>query len=221
MSASTHILERPDAQAPDPALAAVRSWPSGEARAWTLDAVERARSDATIEAIVASGSAVREVEGSDDLDLVLVYRERRPGLPRPPIDVDLRQYEEGDVARRLAGGHDYLSWTVRFGRALFERDGWWTRLCARWDGRLPLPSVAEATRRARKTQRLHEELLAVGDHDAAAELRVTMLTHLARAALSGAGVFPESRPELAGQLRAIGERALADRLDEALAQRRG
>ena len=42
-----------------------------------------------------------------------------------------------------------------------------------------------------------------------------MLTHLARAALSEAGVFPYSRPELPGQLRDIGDHALADRLDAA------
>ena len=64
-------------------------------------------------------------------------------------------------------------------------------------------------------------MVAAGDRDAAAELRASMLTHLARAALSGAAVFPQSRPELPGQLRGIGEQALADQLDEALAQRRG
>lgn len=214
------LRKRGVAAAPAPALDAVRSWPSGEARAWTLDAVERARSDEAIEAIVASGSAVREVESSADLDLVLVYRGRRPGLTRPPIDVDLRQYEQDDVSTKLASGHDYLSWTVRFGCVLFERDAWWTRLRAEWNDRLALPSASEARKRARETKRHYENMLAVGDRDAAAELLVSMLTHLARAALSDGGVFPQSRPELARQLRGIGEEALADRLDEALRQRR-
>ena len=208
----------PDAS--EAAFEAVRSWPSEAARAWTVEAVECALSDETIEAIVASGSAVRDVEFSDDLDLVLVYRQHRPPLPRPPIDVDLRQYERDEIPRQLAAGHDYLSWTVRFGCALFERDTWWARLRANWNDRIAMPSVSEARKRASKTKRQYEDMLAVGDRDAAAELRVSMLTHLARAALSDAGVFPQSRPELAFQLRSIGEQTLADRLDAALRERR-
>ena len=205
--------------AADDALRAVRRWPSGAARAWTLGAVAEAERNGAIDAIVASGSAVRDVERSDDLDLVLVYRHRRPGLPRPPIEVDLRQYERGEVARKLEAGHDYLSWTVRYGRALFERGGWWSRLREDWCDRLPPPSAAEARERAGKAGRRRDEMLAAGDRDAAADLEIAMLTHLARAALGEAGVFPLSRPELADQLRGIGERALAERLTEALAGR--
>lgn len=203
----------------DQALAAVRSWPSGRARHWTIDAVAAARQDSAILTIVASGSAVRDVAQSDDLDLVLVYRTCRPDLRRPPIGVDLQQHEETEVPQKLANGHDFLSWAVRFGRALFDRDQWWTRLRADWNDRLSLPSAAEARERARRAQRLHEELQTLGDHDAATENYVSMLTHLARAALSDAGVLPRSRPELADQLRQIGEVPLADRLTDALAHR--
>ena len=203
----------------DGALATVRSWPSKAAWEWTGDAVAAARRDVAIDAIVATGSAVRDVERTDDLDLVLVYRKLRPALGRPPIDIDLRQYERADVPRLLRSGHDYLSWTVRFGRALFERDGRWTALRADWNDRLALPSADEARVRAQKVQRLRDDMLAVGDHDAAAELEISMLTHLARAALSEAGVFPYSRPELPGQLRDIGDHALADRFDRAVRRR--
>ena len=203
----------------DGALAAVRSWPSGKARLWTIDAVAVARQDSAILAIVASGSAVRDVAKSDDLDLVLVYRRCPPDLPRPPIGVDLQQHKEAEVPPKLANGHDFLSWAVRFGRPLFERDRWWSRLRADWNARLSLPSATEAHKRARRAQRLHEELQTLGDHDAAAENYVSMLTHLARATLSDAGVLPRSRPELADQLRQIGEAPLADRLTDALAHR--
>ena len=202
-------------------LTAVRSWPSTGARAWTLDALAGASRNLPIQAIVVSGSAIRAVDHSDDLDVVLVYRGRRPGLPRPPIDVDLRQYEQADVARKLKAGHDYLSWTVRYGRVLFERNGWWSLLRANWNHRLVLPSATEARERANRTQRLYDEMRTAGDHDAAAELSVSMLTHLARAALSDAGVLPQSRPELVDQLRRIDEHPLADRLAYALAHRYG
>ena len=203
------------------ALDAVRSWPSSRARQWTIEAVTRAREDAAIQAIVASGSAVREVAHSDDLDLVLVYRERRPGLPRPPIGVDLQQHEQAEIPQKLENGHDFLSWAVRFGRPLFEREQWWTRLRADWNDRLLLPSSAEARKRAHRAQRLHKELQSIGDHDAATENYIAMLTHFARASLSDAGVLPRSRPELAGQLRSIGDQQQADRLDDALAHRYG
>lgn len=203
----------------DGALAAVRSWPSRAAREWTQDAVAAARRNVAVTAIVATGSAVRDVERIDDLDLVLVYRNRRPSLPRPPIDVDLRQYERAEVPRKLRDGHEYLAWTVRFGQPLFDRDGWWAALRAEREGQLALPPAATARERANRMERLRDDMLAVGDHDAAAELEISVLTHLARAALSEAGVFPLSRPELLGQLRNIGDHTLADRLDDALRSR--
>ena len=198
---------------------AIRSWPDDVAQAWTVDTVEGATNCAAIDAVVATGSAVRDVEHSDDLDLVVVYRVQRPELPRPPMSIDLRQYEQADVLQKLAAGHDYLTWTVRYGRALFERRCWWTQLQADWASNLLLPSVDESRERAQKAERLYQELRAIGDTDAAAELNLSMLTHLSRAALSSACVFPKSRPELASQLRSIGECELADRLDGALEER--
>lgn len=219
----THRLatERPvrRLQESDHVLATVRSWPNSKAQAWTIDAVAVARQDAAIQALVASGSAVRNVAQSDDLDLVLVYSKSRPELPRPPISVDLQLHEAGQVPRELAKGHDFLSWAVRFGQPLFERQQWWSRLRADWNDRLLLPSAAEARRRAQRAQRLHQEMQSLGDYDAATENYVSMLTHLARAILSDAGVLPRSRPELADQLRQIGEVPLADQLTEALAHR--
>ena len=199
--------------------AAVCSWPDDAARAWTSRAVAGANEDAAMQAIVATGSAVRNVSRCDDLDLVLVYREHRPGLPRPPISIDLRHYECSDVPAKLAAGHDYLGWAVRYGRVLFERDCWWSQLRVDWNRRLPLPSVADARERAHNAERLSDELSDAGDAAAAAELHLSMLTHLARAALSDASVYPKSRPELADQLRSIGEVGLADRLAGALALR--
>lgn len=201
------------------ALGSVRSWPNTKARFWTMDAVALAGQDAAILAIVASGSAVRDVAQSDDLDLVLVYRKVRPNLPRPPIGVGLQQHEAAEAPKKPAKGHEFLSWAVRFGQPLFEREQWWSRLRADWNDRLSLPSAAEARKRARRAQRLHHEMQRLGDHDAATENYVSMLTHLARATLSDAGILPRSRPELADQLRRIGEVPLADRLTEALAQR--
>lgn len=208
-------------QEPRQDLMAVRSWPSSKVRDWTIEAVAVAGRDAAILAIIASGSSVRDVARCDDLDLVLVYRKCRPSLPRPPIGVDLQQHEATEIPRKLANGHDFLSWAVRFGRPLFERELWWSRLRADWNNRLSLPSATEARKRARRARQLHQEMRSLGDHDAAMENYVSMLTHLARAALSEAGILPRSRPELADQLRSIGEQPLADQLADALVHRYG
>ena len=202
-------------------LVNVRSWPSELARSWTLTAMRVVEEDRAVRAVVGSGSAVRDVEQSDDLDLLIVYSTRPPSLPRAPIDVDLRLYEATEALRKLKAGHDYLSSTVRYGHVLFEREEWWTRLSEAWIDRLVLPSEDDARERACMMKRLYDDVVAIGDHDAAAELRVSMLTNLARAALSSAGVFPKSRPELVEQLRRINDQALADRLAYALAHRYG
>ena len=199
--------------------AVVQRWPDVAARAWTFDFVEDAKSKRAVLAVVATGSSVRNVEFSDDLDLLLIYQGACPKMQRPPISIDLRRYERDDVLQKLADGHDYLSWTVRYGRKLFEHGSWWTTLRTDWRGCLPLPSVDDARERAKKAERLYREMIEVGDADAAADLRLSMLTFLGRAALSEASVFPKSRPEIPTQLRKIGERALADRLHSALQQR--
>lgn len=206
-------------QTPKNCLEAVRRWPDDVARAWTLSAIDQGMTDVNLVALVATGSSVRDVEYSDDLDLVFVYQNCRPAIPRPPISIDLRGYDEAEVFQKLADGHDYLSWTVRFGQVLFERDGWWTKLRSGWNNRLSLPSATDARDRAENAECLSMELREAGDEDAADELQLSSLTHLCRAELSCAHVFPKSRPELVGQLREIGQHTLADQLADALDQR--
>lgn len=201
------------------AVADIRNWPDQAAKSWTLGIVESAESNADFAAIVATGSSVRDVANSDDLDLIVVYSEQCPSFPKPPISIDLRKYRQADVHKKLADGNDYLSWTLMYGKVLFERAAWWTRLSAEWNNRLPIPSSDEARKRARKAEELYLELRDIGDESAAAELRLTMLTQLARAALCDARTFPKSRPEIVSQLYEIGENELADRLQCALEQR--
>ena len=213
------VTERPPVT-PDGWEASVCAWPDDEARDWSRRLIEAALEDPAVNAVVATGSAVRDVDHCDDLDLLLVYRTQRPGLPRPPISVDLRCYDHADAAARVATGHSHLSWAVRFGRVLFERDRWWSQFRARWNDRLLLPSAEESDERARRAEQQSNDLAAAGDDDAAAELHLTALTHRARAALSRAGVFPQSRPELPVQLRTVGEHGLSERLQKALSCRR-
>lgn len=204
------------------ALRCIRRWPSAEARAWAAELHATANASAEIDAVIAIGSAVRAAgHAQSDVDFVLIHHGRKPKvLAAPPLDVDVRSFVRRDVSRELAAGHDWLGWAVRFGKVIFERDRFWSQLCAQWEGRLPLPSPDASLRRARRAEALARDLLVSGDDDAAAEQVVTMLTHLSRAHLLKARVYPASRPELPGQLHSIGEKGLADRLARALAGRR-
>lgn len=200
-------------------LRAVQRWPSNDARRWTEDLLDELRRNETVMALVATGSAVRSVESSFDLDLLLVFDGVRPSYPPPPVDIDLRAYPRSDVETKIEGGNAFLGWAVTYGQPIFERGRYWSQLQRRWRGRVPLPPIEEIRRRAAWAERLHDDLVLMGDTDAALEQLITLLTHRAWEALTLAGVYPASRQELPAQLAAIGENELAARLTSALDQR--
>ena len=188
----------------DEALArAVLRWPTERSRDWTLDLLNRAHEDTNISAIVAVGSAVRPDVSSTDLDLVVIGEDRVDFKKkhRAPLEIDILTYASSDVEGSIEKGHDMLGWAVKFGKDLFQRDGYWDEVVSRWQYRLPLPDIDAACARASDSYRWLSGFHSVGDTDAAYEHALTYLTHLARVALVERGVYPASRPELPGQLR--------------------
>ena len=167
----------------------------------------------------AGETAVRPDVTSDDLDVMVVCRDVVRLREKPPIEIDLRKANVDSVDEQISAGHDLLVWAVRFGRPLLDRDGTWAEIARRWTSRLPLPDPTVALARAEAARRRMEKMRVIGDDDAVAELQVSHLTHRARATLAMAGVQPASRPELAGQLRGLGEVELADGLERALSKR--
>lgn len=201
-----------------PSLECVRKWPSKRARKWSEEFVWSAAKQSNIKAIIVLGSAIRNVSKIADIDFIIIYSNIKPKLNSPPIDVDIRAYDKSIVAKLLSEGHELLGWAVKLGCVVYERNRYWTNLRSNWVDRLKFPSMDDAMARAAKAENLYHDLSAMGDKDAANEQFITMLTHLARARLLGAGVFPTSRPELVRQLREISENELADKLAEALKQ---
>ena len=195
-------------------------WPTTRARHWTVDFLRRAQDDANVVAVIAIGSAVREDVPSDDLDLLVLCREREMLCERAPIEVDLRAYDADDVDQEVANRRDLLTWAILFGRPLLDRFQTWEGIVRRWHTRVPLPDPDAARSRAAATLTRLEEMREMGDEEAAAELDVSYQTHCARALLSEAGVYPASRPELSGQLISLGAVEQARRLTAALAARR-
>lgn len=197
-------------------LDAILRWPSPGARRWVEALAGWACRTGRLEAVVAVGSAVRPVAESRDVDLVLIHGGTRPDFPSPPRDVEIQLFEAEHVEALVAGGHDLLGWAVRFGKLLCERHAFWTTLCERWEGQLPLPSAEAAAERARRSAATLATLLTAAGDDAAAKELVTLLTQEARARLLRVGIFPTSRPELPDQLREIGQKSLAEALVDAV-----
>lgn len=203
----------------DDRLQVIHRWPSPDAREWLKVFLERVAVDQNVRAVVAVGSAVRAGVTSDDLDLIVVCGRRESFDYAVPIELDVRAFELNDVDRDLKDGHPLLGWAVLFGEPIFDRDGTWERVTSSWRDRVPLPDPVQARERAEKVLKYLRSVEEIGDEVAAAELEVSYLTFLARATLADHQVYPASRPELPEQLRTIGDDSLADRLDNALANR--
>lgn len=212
MDRHLRVSELPYAPA-RPVVRAVRRWPSDRARDWVDRFVSTARGSATVDAVVLVGSVARSVAHErSDVDLVVIFQGEQPDIGEAPIDVDVWAYARESVDHRVADGNDLLGWAIHYGVPLFDRRHYWRDLVSRWAGRVPLPSVALAEARAARTEAAAANFLALGDEDAALELAVSALTHRARAALLRRQIYPASRPELPGQLEAIGQETLADLL---------
>lgn len=197
----------------------VLRWPTEKSRQWLGSFMEQVQGDANVLAVIAVGSTIRCNVGSEDLDLVVLCEDIKRFQYKAPIEVDLRTFALSEVHQNLSKGHPLLGWAAKFGEALFERDWIWAKLMATWRETVPLPNPKLTRQQADKVLRQYVVVKEMGDEVAAAELELSHLTLVARAVLSERGVYPASRPELAGQLRAIGENTLASELEDAIERR--
>lgn len=191
-------------------------WPTQRAKQWVKGFLSTVESDANILAVIAIGSSVRPNVTSLDLDLVVICQNLASFSHCPPMEVDLRKFDAADVRKEVQSGNDLLGWCVKFGVLLFERSAFWTDILREYSNHLPFPSAEVARERAEITKQPVENLLSIGDTEAALEQEISYFTHLARAVLIEHAVYPASRPELPNQLREIGETELADEFSRAL-----
>src|SRR2546425_581361 len=103
-------------------LNSVMQWPSTEARKWAVEQIPALCRADTVCAVVLFGSIVRNVAAVIDLDVLYIYEGSAPIHPKPPIDVDLRRFERQEVEGLLKSGNDLLSWCIKFGRLVCERN---------------------------------------------------------------------------------------------------
>ena len=157
-------------------------------------------------AVVLVGSRARGVgDASSDIDLLVVSSGPRLHAAGR---VQIIQASEEELERRLEMGDDFAAWVIRYGKPIQGRSRW-RALRDRLSTIQQWPDARIKWKKARTHVEAARSLLDLGDRDAALEEAKVGLSHLARALLLDRGVFPLSRPELPGQLTAIGERELA------------
>lgn len=206
-------------QGGDNRLRLIRRWPSEGAKAWTKSLIALLEHDARFFSLIAYGSAVREVESSSDVDLLVIVSGPAFDIPTPPMEIDLKLMFEETIGQKVIDKNDILIWCLQYGEVLMERAFSWTRFKKTWCDKVPFPSSKAAAERSRKALVLYRDLLAHGDPDAAQEQWMTHLTQLSRFKLINASVFPASRPELPHQLDTISEHKIANELRAMLRER--
>ncbi len=183
--------------------------------------MDRCSGNPQVLAVVAVGSAVRAGVGSADIDLIaIVMGGDNLANERVPLEVDLRSYPANNLEAMIRGGHDYLGWAVKYGVPLYDNGHFWRKVVSKLDHDAALPSAKTARERAAQAEQHLCFLLHLGDEDAAREQLISFLTHLARAQLIEAGVYPTSRPELPAQLSEISRTNVAKLLTDALEGKR-
>jgi predicted nucleotidyltransferase len=167
--------------------------------------------DLRVEAFALTGSTARDQRTAiSDLDYHIIgSRPSRSGLAD---EIDIVATDAEAFLAKLRGGDDYVQWTLRFGCILLDRAGVFRDALRILATEAPWPDTSRKHMRLPAHRAHAERLIEIGDRDAAQEQVRAALTTAARAALLDAGVFPLSRNELPGQLRAIGWTSLAGAL---------
>ncbi|MBI2369100.1 MAG: nucleotidyltransferase domain-containing protein [Deltaproteobacteria bacterium] len=159
--------------------------------------------------VVLIGSYARDVDTwRSDVDILVLLHEARHHRLGVLSNVHLHFEEKEKFARRFTEGEDYAISAVRYGKLLYDRSNFWETLrqqieSARW------PDWRGKISHAERRIRVGNELLQMGDIDAAMEEYLFGATQISRAILLRRGIYPLSRPELGKQLVAVGRGELA------------
>lgn len=153
--------------------------------------------------IILVGSVARgTATWRSDIDFLVIASTPLPRW-RTTVDVSIILETRETFLRKLGEGNDLAVWAVRFGVLCIDPSGWWARVLSDVSAGL-WPDWRLKVRHARKRQSVAARLLASGDWDAAEEEYLLTASHIARALLLQAHVFPLSRPEMPAQLVQVG-----------------
>jgi hypothetical protein len=177
---------------------------------WLLGALERS----AIVVLVGSWARGQARREQSDLDILVIGGgdQARNLALHSPADVQVIALSADDFQRRLFQGDDFPQWALRFGVPV-NRKSEWEVFRQNLLTAAPWPNYRQKCEQALSKEAVARDLLRMGDVVAAAEEATLAVSHVARCMLLRRNVFPLSRPELARQLRTIGEHQLADSVD--------
>lgn len=166
---------------------------------------------AKAQALILTGSTARGARTPvSDLDYHLIGTQIE--TDDLPGELDLHVLDPADLRTRLCEGDDFVHWSLRLGRVVFDQGIVRETACLIREQRL-WPDAGRKLAQARKSVSLARAMAASEDEDAALEQACTALTLTARWRLLEQHVFPLSRAELPAQLRESGHMRLAAGLD--------
>ena len=145
---------------------AIVRWPTERAKAWLASFVERAERDENVVAIVAIGSAVRPAAAAEDLDILVLCRNRAALKEKAPIEVDVRKANAHAIESDIRRGEALVAWAVLFGLPLLDKERVWESVVQRWRGRVPLPNAEVSLARAKAIRERMKAMSEIGDDNA-------------------------------------------------------
>ncbi|WP_420264630.1 nucleotidyltransferase domain-containing protein [Candidatus Magnetominusculus dajiuhuensis] len=159
--------------------------------------------------VVLVGSHARNKQTwRSDMDFIVVTPERIRRW-KVPLNVHIIFDTRNEFTDKLIHGNDFQQWAVRFGKLLMDYSGWWNTV-KNSEGIDIWPDWRLKIRHAKKAQSIASQLLMDDDWDNAEEEFLLSASHIARALLLRNKIFPLSRPELAWQLKLIGQDDLSN-----------
>ncbi len=158
--------------------------------------------------VVLIGSYAHAAASSrSDVDILVIGEQHLPKL-RGSRGVHLQFMDLQAFRDRLNSGDDYAVAAVRFGKIVHDGLQVWRDFQDHLST-YPWPDWREKYRYAKRRIQLARWLLEARDTEAASEEYLLVATQVGRAELLRRGIYPLSRPELSGQLRAVDETRLA------------
>lgn len=165
-------------------------------------------------ALILSGSTAwgRRTEISD-LDYHLIG----PKIETSDLsyELDLHVLSKEKLEAEILEGDDFVQWSLRFGRVLFD-DGALREALRLIAERRPWPDVNRKREHASKSLELAGRVVETGDEDGALVQVRTALSLVARAFLLSRTTFPLTRADLPGQLADAGRAGAAEALQASI-----
>jgi predicted nucleotidyltransferase len=163
-------------------------------------------------AVILVGSVARNAAtAQSDLDLVVVAEEALD-IERVGERLHVQSFTEVGYLERLREGDDFVAWCVRYGIPIVN-SVIWDRIVNSTEAQT-WPEWRLKIEHAARRLLLANDLLLLGDEDAAAEELTYAVSHVGRSLLLKQHIFPLSRPEMIAQLANAGHAPLSKILQE-------